>query len=373
MKLFKLFKFKNYAVGFLMVLMIASFFTPINPTLIGASASIAFVGGTIVSFMPKAHLFMAVTPEIWQNDIMEEIFKDNAFLRKSHNADQYIIGGAAVHIPQSGGSGNVEIDRAVIPATVRQRTDTDVIYLLKEATSDPVYIKHAETKELSYDKRDSVLREDKQKVKQKVAEQTLINWVASPVYGTYGATTLPAGNVILTTGESRTAMATAATGNRLGAALKDLQTMANKARRENYWFEGRMNAMLTPEMLTDLFPADSVITATYMQNVTEAERRAGIMYKVQGWNIMSRSSVYRVNAGGSILMPEAVGTTTDDEASLFWYDGAVEFAMGNVEFFEDKRNPTYYGDIYSFLARFGGRARRADYKGIYLLKEAKTA
>ena len=71
----------------------------------------------------------------------------------------------------------------------------------------------------------------------------------------------------------------------------------------------------------------------------------------------------------AIKEPGEVGVATDDSAALFWYQEAVEFAMGEVRAFEDMSNPQYYGDLYSFLVRTGARARRADYAGIAILQE----
>jgi len=337
----------------------------------GAITALQFVQSSKPSL--KGLAIMAIQVEIWQNHIEEEIFKDNTFLRYSKNADEYVLEGKVVHIPQSGGSGNVVKNRSSLPATVRKRTDTDVIYLLDEFTTDPVLIPNADLAELSYDKRNSVLGEDRDNLIQSVAEETLMNWIQSPAYGTYSASTIPASRILLTTGSNVAATAPSATGTRKAATLNDLQRMKTKFMQENRWKEGKMYCMLTPSMLQELFPADSVITATYMQSVTEQERREGVMMKAQGWKIMSRSSVYRIDADDEILSPGEAGSTTDDEASLFWYESAVEYGFGGVVAYQDPGNPLYYGDVYSFLVRSGGRAVRADYLGIALLRQAPTA
>ena len=66
-------------------------------------------------------------------------------------------------------------------------------------------------------------------------------------------------------------------------------------------------------------------------------------------------------------------TTTDNEAAMFWYKDAVEFAFGGVEAFEKIGDPQFYGDVYSFLARTGSRARRVGYEGIALLQQAPSS
>ncbi|NJB36385.1 hypothetical protein HCO57_07265 [Croceivirga sp. JEA036] len=325
--------------------------------------------------MPFKSVLNAIQVEIWQNHIEEELFKDNTFLRFSHNADANVINSKVVHIPQSAGSGNVVKNRSTVPASVRKRNDTDVIYLLDEFTTDPVYIPHADTKELSYDKRASALGEDRDKLVEVVAEETIYNWLNSGAHGTYAASSFPAANILATTGADVANGATApnATGARKAFSINDLQRAQTYFRQNKRWFNDKMYAMLPPDMLAQAFPADSQVTATYMQNVTEEERRMGVILKAQGWKILSRSTVTSVTAANAVNPVGAAGAATDDNCALFWYSEAVEFAFGGVEAFENIGDPQYYGDIYSFLVRSGGRARRADYNGIMLMKQAKTA
>ena len=368
----KKFKPLNLLYNFLVVFIVAALVFGATPEVAAASLAIGTITGTALSFMPSSFAFMAIQVEIWQDHIEQEIFKDNTFLKKVHSAKDHVIDGKAVHIPQSGGSGDVQRNRTQLPATVRRRTDTDVIYLLSEFTSDPVLIPNIDKHELSYDKRNSVLGEDRDKIVQEVAEYAIFDWLNSPAYNAYGATSIPAANILETSGEGKAATAPGATGLRKAAVLTDLQKMRTYFKNKRRWYEGKMYALLSPADEETLFPASSMLTATYMASVTEAERREGVMYKVQGWNIMTRSGVARLNDAGDVLDPHAVGSAGDDEASLFWYQDALEFAMGDVVFFDDMGNPVYYGDVYSFLVRAGGRARRADYGGVALLKQAKT-
>lgn len=368
-------KFKplNFLVLALAYFVLSSLlFTPTVELFVGAAVA-AFVVGTAV-YLSGNHInaLGAIQVEVWQDVIMQEIFKDNTFLRLSHNADDNVINSKVVHIPQSGGSGNVVKNRTTVPATVRKRTDIDIVYALDEFTTDPIYIPHADTKELSYNKTVSALGEDRDKLVQVIAEETLYNWVESPTVGAYAASSLPAANIENTSGADIAATAPGATGNRKAATRADLQVMQTKFMRANRWFDGRMNALIPPAMLAQMFPADDIVTATYMNNVTEAERRSGIMMKAYGWNIYTRSSVHIVKADGSIAAPGEATAVTDDEAALFWYNDAVEFAFGGVEAFEKLKDPQFYGDVYSFLARTGSRARRQNYDGIALLKQGEV-
>lgn len=314
---------------------------------------------------------MGLQIEIWQQAIQEKLRDDNSFLSAISDVnDSNIIGGKIVHIPQAGDPSKVVKNRSSLPAVVEQRTDSEVLYSIDEYTTDPIHISHADTVELSYDKTRSVLDQDIANLSDEVALGMLTNMVVSPV-GTNQA--LPVARIIETTGSAVAATAPGATGQRKSFSLNDLQRMRVKFLQDNAWTEGQMFCLLSAEAEAQLFPATDIVTATYMASVSEEERRAGVMYKVQGWKFFSRSSVFTLKADKTIKAFGAVGETGDCEGAIFWNKFQVEKAIGLTEAFERLKDPTYYGDIYSFLVRMGGRAKRKDYKGVALLKQAASA
>lgn len=314
---------------------------------------------------------MALELEIWQETIQEKLLQDNSWLGAVSDVDDSnIINGKIVHIPQAGDPSKVVKNRTTLPAEVKKRTDSEVLYLIDEYTTDPVHIPNAETVELSYDKRRSVLDQDVANLSEEVAEGMLTNFVVSPV-GTNKE--LPTAHILYTTGAAIDATAPGATGKRKAAVLGDLQKQRNFFRSKKAWSEGNMYALLTSEMESQLFPADSMVTATYMAQVTEEERRNGVMYKVQGWKLFSRSSVYTLQPDKTFKAFGAVSAATDCEGALFWNKNMLEKATGSTVPFERLNDPTYYGDIYSFLTRMGGRAKRKNYEGVGVLMQQPTA
>ena len=87
---------------------------------------------------------MAIQKEIWEKSIVEGLFAPNSFLSKAFNADEYVEAGKIVHIPQAGAASKVEKNRTSLPATVKQRTDTDKTFELAAFTTDPVLIPDAD-------------------------------------------------------------------------------------------------------------------------------------------------------------------------------------------------------------------------------------
>src|ERR1700744_414549 len=122
---------------------------------------------------------MAIQKEIWQDHIEGNLFKNNEFLLASTDASQYVLQGKVVHIPQAGALPTIVKDRSSLPASVTQRTDVDVTYTLNEDSSDPILIPHADTIELSYNKRENVLGEHEAALRQVTADSILVDWAPS--------------------------------------------------------------------------------------------------------------------------------------------------------------------------------------------------
>ena len=314
---------------------------------------------------------MPLEREIWEGTVQEKLLEDNSWLQAvSDVEDSNIVNGKIVHIPQAGAPSKVEKNRQTLPAQVKQRKDAEVLYVIDEYTTDPIHISNADTKELSYDKRRSILDQDVENLSEEVAEGMLTNLVVSPIGDNRE---LPKDHILFTTGDLVDASADGATGKRKAETLNDLQTMRVFFKRKKAWTENQMFCLLSAAAEARLFPANSMLTATYMAAVTEEERRSGVMYKVQGWKIYSRSSVYTLSPDKIFKAFGGIGEATDCEGSVFWNKTKVEKAFGTMETFDRERDPQYYGDIYSFLVRMGGRAKRADYAGVGVLMQAPAA
>lgn len=312
---------------------------------------------------------MGIQVEVWSETIQEKLLQDNSFLNfVADVSSDDIVNGKIVHLPQAGAPSKVVKNRQTLPAEVKERKDTVVLYGIDEYTSDPVRISNADTKELSYDKRRSILDQDIANLSEEVAEGMLTNFVVSPIGDNKE---LPKNNIMMTNSATLVDVTlSGATGKRKAYSISDLQRMRAAFQKQKAWTEGKMTALLTSDAIIQMFPADSVVTATYMNAVTEEERRSGVIFKVQGWRIMERSSIYVLGSDKTFKSFGAVGEANDSEGCLFWNENMLEKAIGTTEAFEDIGNPVYYGDIYSFLVRVGGRARRTQYEGVNVLMQA---
>lgn len=329
---------------------------PVNPFAVaGGVFGLSSVGQSLLAvngYHPAENgLNMAIQKEIWTKDLIDNLFRDNPFLAYCFNADQYVMAGKVVHIPVAGAKPTVVKNRSSLPASVTTRTDTEVTYVLDEFTTDPITIPNADTVELSYDKRQNVMSDHSMALNELIGDDILIKWVKA----TGGATTTA--GLLRTTGSDVLAHLTSATGNRkkfIKEDLKAAQVMMNKAniaQTDRY-------ALIDSEMMSQLLDDATLKAQGFTQ---ETVLKEGKLPKLYGFNLIERSYVITFD-NASTPAVRALGftpATSDNAAVICWQKNAVERAIGDVKFFEDTDNPTYYGDIYSGLMRAGGRIRRA--------------
>nr|WP_293845848.1 phage capsid protein [uncultured Arsenicibacter sp.] len=299
---------------------------------------------------------MALEKEIWVRDIIGNLYKNNDFLDRAYNGDANVLNGKVVHIPVAAAASGASKNRAVLPAAVNRRSDTDITYALDEYTSNPILIPNIDNIQLSYDKRASVMQEDMAYIRQLVADWMLRNWATAT-------------NITRTTGAATLGMAPGATGNRkalLKEDLKNIRYMMNKANIPN---EDRV-AVIPSDMMNSLLDDADL---KKRDRALELDMKGGVVSRLYGFDLIERSAttVYTNAATPAAKDPGAATAVTDNLAVQCWQVNSVERALGAVDMFEKLGDPTYYGDIYSFLVMMGGRIRRD--VGVWSIVEAASA
>ena len=295
---------------------------------------------------------MALNKELWLNSLVENFFPDDSFASKSVDDSAY-VNYKKVHIPNAGAPSGVQVNRTEKPAKVSQRTDQDLTYDMDELTTNPIYIPNADMVELSYDKRNSVLMNDRAELQKQANQNLLYRWAASGV-------------VVETGGGARaTHTSEAATGNRKKMDKETVLTLMTKMNVDDVPAKDRyllLDAVMYADLLDDL--TDKELSAF----LASANAQNGVVGRLYGFDVMQRSSVLRLD-GGKVLNWDKDATATEQAAGLAWQAQCVSRAIGEVKMFDDTDSPLYYGDIYSFLLRVGGSYRRYDKKGIYIVEE----
>lgn len=294
---------------------------------------------------------MAIQKEIWSRDIVEGLFPDNSFASKAVNDDAFVNEGKKVHVPNAGAPSGVKKNRTTVPASATKRVDTNVDYDLDEYTTDPICIPHADTVELSYDKRRSVISQDREELRRNAHEGLLENWAPKQ-----------AGGIVYTSGVAKAAHLNKATGKRKALTTGDVLALMTKFDEDDIPQEDRyllLDAVMYAELLESMTNTDSI---GFFQ---KADAAKGVVGELYSFKVMKRSTVlrYAVSAGAATGLA-STEAATDCAAGLAWHVTSVRRATGEVTMFTSEDNPTYYGDIYSFLVRCGGCISRSDKKGV---------
>lgn len=301
---------------------------------------------------------MALNISIWQKTLVENFYPDNSFASKSVD-DSVFVSAHKVIIPNAGKPSTVVKNRQTKPATVSERTDNDIEYVIDELTTDPIYIPNIDKVELSYDKRNSIISNDRAQLQNEAHLNLLDRWGKG----------VKSANVLLTTGTKERDAHTSetATGKRKCITKEDLLKIMTRMDADNVPEEGRyllLDAYMYADLLADLSESDKWM----FQN--SANMQKGVLGNLYGLNIMKRSKVLRVKNDKTLLSWSEDAVAGELAAGLAWHEKSVSRALGEIKIYDSINNPLYYGDIYSFLLRTGGSVRRYDNKGIYLLAEA---
>jgi hypothetical protein len=312
--------------------------------------------------------------EAFIKDIQENLYRGAEFVKQSVSHDQY-VDDYAVHVPQAGNNVTVIKNRLILPATVVERNDDQVIYNLDEYTTDPILIRNIEKIQLSYDKRMSVMKNKIQLINQQIGDDAAYNWAA----GLYVPTTVD--GVYQTTG-TLTALSNAiyptlfqngATGSRRLTQLLDILQLKNKMDRDNVPQDGRF-ILFPSDMWADLINTNITILGSRLYLPDDEMVKDGAVAKIFGFNIFQRPTV-NVFVGGANPTLKAVGAAgaaTDTLGALAWQQDCVAKAQGAIKFFAREDDPAYYGSYYSALVMFHNVALRKDAKGIAALTLANS-
>lgn len=206
--------------------------------------------------------------------------------------------------------------------------------------------------ELSYNKRNSVIDQDRKELIFKAAEAMLANWLPA------------AANRVQTTGQAVAAWTPSATGLRKKITPADVAALQLRMNADNVPQTDRY-LLLDANMYQQLL--DGMTQTQAIGFFQAADVKRGVMGMLYGFEVMVRSTVYRFAADGTLKAYGADGAATDLAGGLAWQRDSVSRALGEVKMFDQIDNPLYYGDVYSFLVRVGGAIRRYDKKGVYAI------
>ena len=303
---------------------------------------------------------MAVLTEIWERDIKEVLFaKNNEFLRASVNHDAFVVN-KTVHVPQAGSLPGAVKNRSVFPAAIIDRDDTTLDYDLESFSVDPVRIGHIEEIQISYAKRQSVMKQHLNILMDIIAQEGIFNWASD--LGDHQVRTTGADST-----ENRPA---GATGSRKKLTVEDLANLTQVLDDQNVPDAGRW-LMLPSKMYKEFFTITALIDKDIIGKTTLPK---GVLDRVLDFNVMKRSSNTMVKYDNSATpQRKAVGAAPTSDANfgaIAWHPDFVATALGEIAVFANERDAPNYGTIISADVLSKTTKLRTDEAGIVTLIQA---
>lgn len=307
---------------------------------------------------------MALDREQWLADIQENLFKDNAIINRAVNHDGF-VNYKTVHVPQAGANPTITKNLGSFPATITQRTDSELTYSMDTYYVEPIHIEAGqETAFISYDKRMSVLNQNIMTLEEVLTNNALYKWAPSG-----------ASRIVRTSGSNSSgALAPSATGTRKAITLADILGAKAILDAENVPQSGRILLMHSDIYNSQLL---AIADVYQQQSYGSSALPSGVVARIHGFDIMIRSTVavYDNTATPVIKAVSDAGVpsspaSTDNLACLAYHPSFVAKALGNTEVMINENVAEYYGSIVSAFQLFGASKLRTDQKGVVAIVQA---
>lgn len=317
-------------------------------------------------------LAYGVALEFWETTIAEYLMREYPWILRAKDKTQF-VNGSIVHIPQAGALPGGIRNRKNYPAPVVKRSDSDILYVIDEVSTNPTHIKHAEKVELSYDKVASVINDHIKTLNYLSAYNIMYRWAGK----NNTMLDLNAANIVRTTGATNAAHLSGATGNRKILQVANVASaktiLINQTKRE---LNPGKRALILDETMYNQMKSDAALANNQLYDLVGAVFQNGDLVKIHGFDIIRTDVLPRFSNAGTPLakdpltdadegVPYAASYAAADNACALLVDfDFVHYAKGGIEMFETLKDATMQGDMYSALMRIGGSRERVDQAGV---------
>lgn len=307
---------------------------------------------------------MALNQEQWLSDIQENLFKDNAIINRAVNHDGF-VNYKTVHVPQAGSNPTISKNITTFPATISQRTDSELTYNMDTYYVQPIHIeKGQEVAFLSYDKRMSVLKQNINTLEEVLTNQAVYKWAGTG-----------AARIVRTTGSASSgALAPSATGTRLALTLADILRAKAILDAENVPQTGRI--LLLP---SDIYNSQLLAIADVYQQQSYGSSAlpSGVVSRIHGFDVMIRSTVTVFDNTGTPVI-KTIGdngaptspAAADNLAALAYHPSFTAKALGATQVIVNEDVAEFYGSIISAFQLFGASKMRTSQTGVVSIVQA---
>ena len=292
---------------------------------------ISFVAG---NFIPAGVLPVGVFSEIWTGEMIKA-FRTSAesvgWYERIRSYDQY-VNNDVIHFTELGGDPTVLVNNKTYPLSIEALEDADKPISLDYFDTTATPVTDDELHACSYDKMASVQERHREALREKIHEKAI-----HAIAPNANATETP---VLLTSG------AATADGTRKRMTFADL--LAAKAACDKMKMPKNDRILvLCSDHVNDLLETEQKFKEHYNINQTE-----GKIARLYGFDIYEYDGTpyYKVSNKSKLAWGAVPSSSTDRQASVFYFNGRMMKANGSVEFYHSaaKNDTLYHRNLVNF-------------------------
>jgi len=306
--------------------------------------------------------------QLFSAELVMNIFPNNSFLLRSRDWGSNTMG-KVVNYAEAGAIPDVIRNNDGSPIGVTRRVDVNNFFALDEFQTVPIMVDFTEEILVNFSKRQDVMSANMMSTNNDIARTMMYRWLSG----------VPAGNIIRTSGDDRTATAAGATGTRKKITIADIVNAGKVMNAQDVPDDGGRCMLISAEQWADLQMIDHFWDMA--KNPNNATLATGAITKIMGFDVYVRSTTVVANNASTPVMQLykadstknlRAGAASDNNVTMFWHD---KFTTRAASPSASKVNivPTHGGDEFSVTALAGGRAYHSDFRGVVALVEAVGA
>ena len=308
-------------------------------TFVGATPAAGAVAGNVISllaggFIPAGVLPVGVFNEIWTGEMIKA-FRTAAeslgWYDRIKSYDQYVKNDV-IHFTELGGDPTVLVNNKTYPLNIEALEDADKPISLDYFDTTATPVTDDELHACSYDKMASVQERHREALREKIHEKA-IHAIAPSAH----TDNTP---VLLTTGEATT------DGTRKRLTFADLLAAKEACDKIKMPKKDRI-LVLCSEHVNDLLATEQKFKEHYNINQTE-----GKIARLYGFDIYEYDGTpyYKVAGKSKLAWGAVPSSSTDRQASVFYFNGRMMKANGSVQFYhsEASKDTLYHRNLVNF-------------------------
>ena len=293
----------------------------------------------------------SVNKEIWIPAIEDNFYTEWERVKTIAKDDSIYVDAKQVHIPNAGSVGTLLKNNSSYPVSAEERTDTINTYDVDSYQMPPIRIGRFDSKDLTYDKTLSVVKDQTGNIGERIKYDAYVNWYIGKESGKHVETSGTGTSTSSAPGSSATVK---------DITIADVIEAKGILDKQKIPQTGRI--LLLPVDMFHQLHAELISDGNTIF-MTESDGFSVLDKPFAGFKVVMDTEVVNTTSTGTARAYGHSGASGDLQAGLAYHKDQVSVAKKDI-FVEFAKGPGMYGETVEAESWAGSKYRREDKKGI---------